>query len=160
MRLLSERPDHDRQGAARQEQESQRRRDSRGHVADTLPLHDLLPYTSRDQADCEGDRMRTKTNRRDFLKSSGMLVVGFSSIGGISIAQVPARSAAAGAGNGPYPDVDFKQLDSWIVIRPDNTATFYVGKTDCGQGTGTAFRQMMSDELDIAYDKTTCIMGT
>ena len=42
----------------------------------------------------------------------------------------------------------------------DNTATFYVGKTDCGQGTGTAFRQMMSDELDIAYDKTTCIMGS
>src|SRR5205085_3593662 len=42
----------------------------------------------------------------------------------------------------------------------DNTATFYVGKTDCGQGTGTAFRQMMSDELDIAYDKTSLIMGS
>ena len=36
-----------------------------------------------------------------------------------------------------------------IVIHPDNTATFYVGKTDGGQGTGTAFRQMMCDELDI-----------
>ena len=43
---------------------------------------------------------------------------------------------------------------------PDNTATFYVGKTDCGQGTGTAFRQMMSDELDIAFDKTDCVMGS
>ena len=61
---------------------------------------------------------------------------------------------------GPYPDPDFQQLDSWIVIHEDNTATFYVGKTDCGQGTGTAFRQLMSDELDIAYDKTTCIMGS
>src|SRR5262249_40046260 len=50
--------------------------------------------------------------------------------------------------------------DSWIVIHQDNTATFYVGKTDLGQGTGTAFRQMMSDELDIAYDKTTCVMGS
>ena len=30
----------------------------------------------------------------------------------------------------------------------------------CGQGTGTAFRQMMADELDIAYDKTTCVMGS
>ena len=46
------------------------------------------------------------------------------------------------------------------MIHQDNTATFYVGKTDCGQGTGTAFRQMMADELDIAYDKTTCIMGS
>src|SRR5262245_195390 len=62
--------------------------------------------------------------------------------------------------SGPYPDPDFRQLDSWIVIHEDNTATFYVGKTDCGQGTGTAFRQMMADELDIDYDKTECVMGS
>ena len=61
---------------------------------------------------------------------------------------------------GPYPDPDFRQLDAWVVIREDSTATFYVGKTDCGQGTGTAFRQMMSDELDIAYDRTSLIMGS
>src|SRR6185295_12925973 len=66
----------------------------------------------------------------------------------------------AQAAAGPYPDPDFKQLDSWIVVHQDNTATFYVGKTDCGQGTGTAFRQMMSDELDITYDRTTCVMGS
>ena len=71
-----------------------------------------------------------------------------------------AGSAAVQQAAGPYPDPDYRQLDSWIVIHQDNTATFYVGKTDCGQGTGTAFRQMMSDELDIAYDKTTCIMGS
>ena len=74
----------------------------------------------------------------------------------------PASGAEAGAmaqAAGPYPDPDFRQLDSWIVIHEDNTATFYVGKTDCGQGTGTAFRQMMSDELDIAYDKTSLHHG-
>ena len=46
------------------------------------------------------------------------------------------------------------------MIHENNTATFYVGKTDPGQGTGTGFRQLMSDELDIAFDKTTCIMGS
>ena len=46
------------------------------------------------------------------------------------------------------------------MIHPDNTATFFVGKTDGGQGTGTAFRQMMCDELDIAYDKTSLVMGS
>ena len=70
------------------------------------------------------------------------------------------RSSAAAQGPGPYPNPDFHQIDSWIVIHPDNTATFYVGKTDPGQGTGTGFRQLMSDELDIAFDKTTCIMGS
>jgi CO/xanthine dehydrogenase Mo-binding subunit len=90
------------------------------------------------------------TTRRDFLKRSGMLVV---SVGAISVDFAEAQAA------GPYPDPNFRQLDSWIVIREDNTATFFVGKTDLGQGTGTAFRQMMSDELDIAYDRTTLIMG-
>jgi CO/xanthine dehydrogenase Mo-binding subunit len=46
------------------------------------------------------------------------------------------------------------------VIHQNNTATFYVGKTDPGQGTGTGFRQLMSDELDIPFDRTTCIMGS
>jgi CO/xanthine dehydrogenase Mo-binding subunit len=100
------------------------------------------------------------SNRRDFLKTSGFLVVGVSarSIAGplSAVVQAPAASQAAG----PYPDLDFRQLDSWIVIRPDNTATFFVGKTDLGQGTGTAFRQVMSDELDIALDKTSCVMGS
>ncbi len=70
------------------------------------------------------------------------------------------RSCSGPPTAGPYPDLDFLQLDSWIVIRPDNTATFFVGKTDLGQGTGTAFRQIMSDELDIAFENTTCVMGS
>ena len=105
------------------------------------------------------EKSNVTPSRRNFLKSAGMLVVSFSAAGtGPLIAAASAQAAAAGAG--PYPDPDFRQLDSWIVIHEDNTATFYVGKTDCGQGTGTSFRQMMSDELDIAYDKTTCIMGS
>jgi CO/xanthine dehydrogenase Mo-binding subunit len=84
------------------------------------------------------------------------------SVSAMSIVDVGAHFSAPGEAQaaGPYPDPDFRQLDSWIVIRQDNTATFYVGKTDLGQGTGTAFRQMMSDELDMAYDKTSCVMGS
>ena len=89
-------------------------------------------------------------SRRTFLKGSGLLVV---SAGALAAAGPFAADANAQA-TGLYPDPNFRQLDSWIVIHENNTATFYVGKTDCGQGTGTAFRQMMSDELDIAYDKT------
>ena len=96
-------------------------------------------------------------SRRAFLKSSGLLVV---TAGAVTVVGPFAVDAAAQAAAAKYPDVDFRQLDSWIVIHQDNTATFHVGKTDCGQGTGTAFRQMMADELDIAYDKTTCIMGS
>jgi nicotinate dehydrogenase subunit B len=104
------------------------------------------------------------TSRRNFLKTSGLLVVSFSAAGAASGSprgtQASSAAAAAPQGSGPYPDLDFRQLDSWIVIHEDNTATFYVGKTDCGQGTGTSFRQMMSDELDIPFNKTSLIMGS
>src|SRR3989440_8077768 len=105
------------------------------------------------------EKWNATTSRRNFLKSSGLLVVSFSAAPLVSTAAAEAAAAAQAAG-GPYPDPDFHQLDSWIVIHEDNTATFYVGKTDLGQGTGTSFRQLMSDELDIPYDKTTCVMGS
>ena len=101
------------------------------------------------------------TPRRSFLKSAGLLAVSFGAAG-ISplVTQSEAQTPTAPQAAGPYPDPDFRQLDSWIVVHQDNTATFYVGKTDCGQGTGTSFRQLMSDEMDIAFEKTTCIMGS
>jgi nicotinate dehydrogenase subunit B len=94
------------------------------------------------------------TNRRGFLRSAGLLAVSFGAFSGAGITE------AAPQGPGPYADPDFRKIDSWIVIHENNTATFYVGKTDPGQGTGTGFRQLMSDELDIAFEKTTCIMGS
>ena len=110
------------------------------------------------------ENLNPSTSRRDFLKTSGALVVSFSAA---AVTATDVLAAAAGGGGealaqaaGPYPDPDFRQLDTWIAIHGDNTATFYVGKTDGGQGTGTAFRQMMSDELDIAYDKTSLVMGS
>lgn len=97
--------------------------------------------------------------RREFLQTSGSLVVGFTTMSVAPDFPIGVVLEAA-QGAGPYPDPDFRQLDAWIVIRQDNTATFYVGKTDLGQGTGTAFRQIMADELDMAYDRTTCVMGS
>ena len=90
----------------------------------------LIPSPSKDERlaqdrPVEG-RAPSEPTRRDFLTASGMLVVGFS-VAGVAGAH---PLAAVMAADGPYPDPDFKQLDSWIVIREDNTATFYVGKTD------------------------------
>jgi nicotinate dehydrogenase subunit B len=100
------------------------------------------------------------TNRRGFLRSAGLLLVSFGACDAVGAVDADAQTSAAAQGPGPYPNPDFRQIDSWIVIHQDNTATFYVGKTDPGQGTGTGFRQLMSDELDIAFNRTTCIMGS
>ncbi len=90
------------------------------------------------------------TSRRDFLRTSGLFVFGLTTAGAAGTAL--AQSAS-------YPDPDFLQLDSWLVVHEDGTVTFYVGKTDGGQGTGTATQQMMCDELDVAFDQATLVMG-
>jgi CO/xanthine dehydrogenase Mo-binding subunit len=102
-------------------------------------------------------RVNPAASRRNFLKSSGALVLTLM-LDTIPGGRLLAQTADAAAG--PYPDRDFLKLDTWIVIHPDNTATFYVGKTDGGQGTGTAFRQMMCDELDLAYEQSSLVMGS
>ena len=101
---------------------------------------------------------RFQASRRRFLAQSGLFVVGLAArpdgLAFAAAAQAPALAP------GPYPDRDFRQLDSWIVIRPDNTVTLFAGKTDLGQGTGTAFRQLLADELDVAFAQTSVVMGS
>ena len=105
------------------------------------------------------------TSRRDFLRTSGLFVLGFSGAGAAGMGRWgsptgPGDAPIPGPGEIPlYPVPDFLQLDSWLVVHEDGSATFYVGKTDGGQGTGTATRQIMCDELDIAYDQATLVMG-
>jgi nicotinate dehydrogenase subunit B len=114
----------------------------------------------RQVEDALQDQAGLTPSRRQFLKTSGLMVVSLGvaglPAGRALVAAAPAGAAQAG---GPWPDPDYHELDSWIVIHEDNTATFYVGKTDCGQGTGTSFRQMMCDELDLGYEQSSLIMG-
>ena len=84
------------------------------------------------------------TSRRDFLRTSGLFVLGFSGAGLVGFG--PRAPGGGPPEANPYPDPDFLQLDAWLVVHEDGTATFYVGKTDGGQGTGTAMRQMMCDD--------------
>jgi nicotinate dehydrogenase subunit B len=81
--------------------------------------------------------------RRDFLKTGGALVIGFN-LGGKLFAQ-PAP-AARGTVAGPP---DAKQIDTWLAIHADNTATVYIGFAELGQGASTALPQVAAEELDL-----------
>jgi CO/xanthine dehydrogenase Mo-binding subunit len=86
-------------------------------------------------------------DRSGFLKATGAagaLVVWFG---------LPGAARAASTAAGPYPDLDPAQLDSWIAIGADNTATLFTGKNDLGQGLGVAFRQIVAEELDMDYSQ-------
>ena len=90
--------------------------------------------------------------RRDFLKTTGVVVVGLSVADTLS-AQGPAPEAPAaqrGLVSGPP---DPAQIDSYVAIHPDNTATIFSGYVELGQGGPTALRQVAAEELDLDLDQ-------
>ena len=86
------------------------------------------------------------STRRDFLKAGGALVVGFS-LGDTLLAQQAPTAGAAAAGAAR--SLDLKQVDTWLAIHADNTATVYIGFAELGQGASTALLQVAGEELDM-----------
>jgi CO/xanthine dehydrogenase Mo-binding subunit len=81
------------------------------------------------------------TTRRDFLKTGGALVIGFS-LGDEAIGQQRPDSPAPGS-------LDLRQIDTWLAVHSDNTATVYIGFAELGQGASTALLQVAAEELDL-----------
>jgi CO/xanthine dehydrogenase Mo-binding subunit len=84
-------------------------------------------------------------DRRGFLKSAGVLVVGFSMTGAEGLAQFGAT---------PIPgSPDNRQVDSWLAIAANGSVTAYSGKEEIGQGISTAQQQLIAEELSVAFDR-------
>jgi CO/xanthine dehydrogenase Mo-binding subunit len=79
-------------------------------------------------------------SRREFFKSTGALVIGFSLF--------PA-SKASGQTRLPDGELDPQSLDSWLAISPDGTVTFFTSKVEIGTGIQTALAQIVAEELDV-----------
>ena len=75
-------------------------------------------------------------------------MVGFALAGPAALAQAPRP------GGGPPPAApDPSQVDTWLVIHRDNTATLYLGFVELGQGTTTALPQVAAEELDMDLEQ-------
>jgi CO/xanthine dehydrogenase Mo-binding subunit len=93
---------------------------------------------------------RAALNRRDFLKSAGVLIVGFHMAGG--------DSAQAQFGQAPLPGAPpMDQVDSWIAIAADGSVIGYSGKEELGQGISTAQQQLVAEELSVPFDRVKLI---
>ena len=87
-------------------------------------------------------------SRRDFLKTSGALIVGFSASSTLLHAQ----------GGGPSPgSPSLNQVDSWIAIAADGSVTAYSGKEELGQGISTAQTQLVAEELCVPIQRVKLI---
>src|SRR5688572_22185308 len=83
--------------------------------------------------------------RREFLKSAGAIVVGFSLGGTAVLAQQGLRLPGSLNTN--------SMLDGWVRINAAVSVTIFTGKCELGQGILTPLAQIASDELDVAYER-------
>ncbi len=89
--------------------------------------------------------------RRQFLQAGGALVVAF--------ALTPALSQPAAQGAFPLRGVGDDAVDSFLAIAPDGTVTLYSGRVDLGTGLRASYRQIVAEELDVAYERIVMIDG-
>ena len=89
-------------------------------------------------------------SRRALLKAGGALVVSI----GAPIAFEDVCAAADATAIVTKPALTPDQLSSYMAVNADGTVSIYFGKMDMGQGLSVAIRQMVAEELDVAFKDT------
>ncbi len=97
---------------------------------------------------------RSGFSRRDFLKQSGALIVGFSALG-LAADVTPVHGQVFQGASAGSPPLD--RVDSWIAIAADGSVTAYTGKEELGQGIVTAQTQLVAEELCVPFDRVKLI---
>src|SRR5256714_9795312 len=87
-------------------------------------------------------------SRRDFLKTSGALVVTFG-----FAAPVDAQTNV-----GPK-TVATDRVDGFVAIDGNGVVTVYSGKVDLGTGTDTALTQIAAEELGVPMQRVKLVTG-
>src|SRR5260221_9312588 len=87
--------------------------------------------------------------RRQFVKTGGVLIVGFS-LAGRSLWEKTVEAAAS------RNSLDPTLAGSWFEIHDDNTILMRTGKVDFGQTTAhTAYKQIVAEELYVPFEAIT-----
>jgi CO/xanthine dehydrogenase Mo-binding subunit len=90
-------------------------------------------------------------SRRTFTAGTAGLVLAFSLDPKVSLAQAPAKLPGSLATN--------PELDAWIRINQNGSATVCTGKVELGQGIVTALAQIAAEELDLPLARVQIISG-
>jgi nicotinate dehydrogenase subunit B len=91
-------------------------------------------------------------SRREFVKDAGGLLIGFSMAHSDVIPRLLDTSSTVAI---PSPS----RLDAWLRIARDGTIEIFTGKPEIGMGVGTAFSQIVAEELDVSPDRVKFVMG-
>ena len=101
------------------------------------------------------DVLSKEFSRKSFVKSGGALIVGFSALGAGLVGKAQAADSPF-ASNGPY---DQFQIDSWITINADNTASIKSGSISQGTGSTTGILMIAAEELDMDFSQVSHVQS-
>src|SRR6266849_8094275 len=97
---------------------------------------------------------KTTLSRREFVKDTGGLLIGFSLA---DSAIVPRLLAAASPESVATPSPS--RLDAWLRIGKDGMVHVFTGKPEIGMGVETGYAQIVAEELDVSVDRVDFVMG-
>jgi nicotinate dehydrogenase subunit B len=92
-----------------------------------------------------------KTNRREFLQGTGLLIVSFSLPAFLKTADAQSSASAK--------TVALDEVDAYLAIDPSGKVTLYSGKVELGTGVSTALTQIVAEELDVLMARVALIEG-
>src|SRR5437870_1740833 len=136
-----------------------------------MPVLRAQPHDRRDSAICQGESMKPKNpfkldgagplpekaiealdhfepSRRDFLKTAGVMMIGFGFGAATAGAQTPSPSG----------NIDATQVDSWVAVGADESVTVFAGKAELGTGVRTMQLQLAAEELSVPVERITLIL--
>src|SRR5215471_12969556 len=138
-----------------------------------MPVLRAHPHDRRDSALCGGDTLMKPINpfklpgatplapnalnalgsidssRRDFLKTAGVMMIGFSAAANTAKGQSPIN---------PSGNVDATQVDNWVAVGADESITVLAGKCEIGTGMRTLQHQLAAEELSVPMDRITLVL--
>ncbi len=94
-------------------------------------------------------------SRREFVKTTGGLLIGFSLVDSAILPQLMSAAPLPGVAETPSP----ARLDAWLRVEKDEIIRVFTGKAEIGMGVETAFTQIVAEELDVAPARIAFVMG-
>src|SRR5215470_18618533 len=89
-----------------------------------------------------------EASRRDFLKTAGVMMIGFGA----------ATTAKAQSPINPSGNVDATQVDNWVAIGADESITVFAGKCEIGTGIRTLQHQLAAEELSVPMERINLVL--
>ena len=96
---------------------------------------------------------KTVLSRREFVKDTGGLLIGFSLADGAVLPQVLRAATESAQAFSP------NRLDAWLRIDREGIVHVFTGKAEIGMGVETGLTQIVAEELDVPFSRVVFVMG-